>query len=193
MCFHPSSQRGSFPVFYSSWILLMSFEVSQIYSEWGHREQAGLAFEWEWFPLTSHWGSVLILPKLIILARWVEMKQLKWKTVIERPTPTQEKWVMLSLVCPWAKLQRDWSLFGEAPGHPSLGGWLSWGTKGLLLDSTWSISPRSVLGYSCFTGQLDFFFFFSFFFRNPLHSLFVSLSRPAFDFGISKVKVSLTV
>ena len=33
----------------------MSFAVFQIYSEHGHREQMGLAFEWEWSPFTPHW------------------------------------------------------------------------------------------------------------------------------------------
>lgn len=33
----------------------MSFEVPQIYSECGHREQTGLAFAWQWSPFTPYW------------------------------------------------------------------------------------------------------------------------------------------
>lgn len=122
----------------------------------------------------------------------ISKMKLKWKAILERLTSTQEKWVVLGLVYPCVKLQRVWSLLGEAPRHSLLERWPRWGTRGLLLYNIWSISPRSVLGYSCFTRQPVSFFFFPF--RLTLLTLFFCvIFQPDFDFRISRVIVSLTM
>lgn len=46
------------------------------------------------------------------------MKQLKWKAVRETPTYTQERWVVLGLVCSFAKMQREESCLERHSGTP---------------------------------------------------------------------------
>lgn len=135
----------------------MSFEVFQIDSECGHREQAGFAFEWEWSPFTPYWGHCVGTSgeinyfSQISRDETVKMKG-RWRETNFCPVKGQRRGCIGPSLAQCEAAEQMVLVRRGTQAHPT-GRVIMLGDQRAFLDSTRSNVPRSVLCYSCFARQ----------------------------------------